>query len=284
MQTPSIYKSSAGYNQLMALYDAVLKNWPVPCETRTVSTRHGDTFVIASGSDSSPALVLLHGSCSNAVSWIGNVKDYSQFFRVYAVDIPGEPGRSAPNRPDWNSPAYAEWMEDLLDGLKIEKAALLGISQGGWTALKFATYRPERVNKLVLIATAGIVPARTSFILRAVLLSMLGKRGAEAINRITFGKEPVAEEAALYMNAIMTHFKPRIGKMNMYSDSELESLTMPVLLLGGELDPIQDNIKNAIRMKKLLSHVETKILPDKGHVLVNVSDIVLPFLNKLQET
>lgn len=54
----------------MALYDAVLAHWPVPYETCRVPTRHGDTFAIASGDKSAPALILLHGAASNAVSWV----------------------------------------------------------------------------------------------------------------------------------------------------------------------------------------------------------------------
>jgi pimeloyl-ACP methyl ester carboxylesterase len=278
MTTPSIYKSEAGYQKIMAIYDSVLERWPVSFEAKTIKTRHGETFLIASGSQTSPTLILLHGSSSNATSWIGNVTEYSKYFRVYAVDIPGEPGRSAPDRPGWETPAYADWMQNLLDGLKIEKAALVGISYGGWVALKFATLHPERVSKLALIATAGIVPAKTSFILRAILLSIFGKRGAEAINRITFGKEPISEEAVSYMNMIMTNFKPRIGNMEMFSDRELKMLTMPVLLLGGKLDAIQNNVKTAERLNSLLPALTVNIFQDKGHVLINTSEIILPFL------
>src|SRR4030066_36331 len=133
MTSESNYKSQAGESEIMALYDAVLARWPVPYETYNLTTRHGRTFVIASGEKSAPPLILLHGAASNAVSWVGEVPEYSACFRVYAVDIPGEPGKSAPNRPAWDGPGYAEWLGGVLDGLQINKTALLGISQGGWT-------------------------------------------------------------------------------------------------------------------------------------------------------
>lgn len=97
--------------------------------------------------------------------WAGDVAAYSRQYRVYAVDLPGEPGKSAPNRPAWDGPAYAEWLEDVLDALKIEKATLLGLSQGGWAALKFAVYQPQRVEKLVLLNPAGIAPDKLSFVI-----------------------------------------------------------------------------------------------------------------------
>ena len=149
--TEPIYKSAAGEAAVMDLYERTLAHWPVPCTTAVLPTRHGDTFVIASGPESAPPVVLLHGASSNALAWIGDVATLSHTLRVYAVDLPGEPGRSSPNRPPWAGPAFSEWMEDVLDGLHIEQAALVGISQGGWTALKFATAQPERVAALVLL-------------------------------------------------------------------------------------------------------------------------------------
>ena len=167
MGTQSIYKSPAGEKAVMALYDNVLADyWPAPYKALNIPTRHGDTFVIANGEESAPALVLLHGAGSNSAIWAGDVAVYSRQHRVYAVDLLGEPGKSASNRPAWDSPAYAEWLEDVFDALKLERAALLGVSQGGWTALKFATYQPERVAKLVLLCPGGIVPDRTSFYIR----------------------------------------------------------------------------------------------------------------------
>ncbi len=238
MTSATIYRSVAGEQEVMALYAKTLAAWPVPCTTAMLPTRHGDTFVIASGPGDAPPVLLLHGAASNALAWIGEIEAYSSRLRVYAVDLPGEPGRSSHNRPAWNGPAYVEWMEDVLLGLGLEKTALVGISLGGWTAMKFATDQPERVAQLVLLAPSGIVPMRTSFLLRAMGLSLLGRRGGEAINRITFGNQPIHPDAVAYMNVIMTHFKPRIGALPEFTDAELARLSMPVLLIAGAQDAL----------------------------------------------
>jgi pimeloyl-ACP methyl ester carboxylesterase len=279
MNTESIYKSPAGKSQIMALYEAVLAHWPVPCETFTLPTRHGETFVIASGESSAPPLVLLHGSASNAVSWVGDIAEYSQHLRTYAVDLPGEPGKSAENRPAWDGPGFAEWLDDVLDGLKIQKTALLGLSQGGWTALRFATIRPERVTRLVLLAPGGVMPTRSSFILKAVFLSMAGRWGAERINRIVLGNQPIHAEAVKFMDAIMTHFKARIGKEYLFSDEELKRLNMPVLLIGGALDALIPMESVILRVQKLVPQVKAEVIPDMGHALINLAEQIIPFLS-----
>jgi pimeloyl-ACP methyl ester carboxylesterase len=274
----ALYKSEAGEREVMALYDRTLERWPVPYETCKVGTRHGETFVIASGDRTAPPLVLLHGTCSNALAWLGDVPGYAGALRVYAVDMPGEPGRSAPERPPWDGPAYVEWLDDLFGGLGIEQTALLGLSQGGWTALKYAVARPERVTALVLLTPGGIVPARLSFVLRAIPLSLMGRPGAEALNRITFGSQPIHPDAVTFMNTIMTHFKPRIGVLPMFSDDELRCLTMPVLLLVGARDALNDSEKMAERMRRLVPAADVRVLPDAGHVLVGLVPSIMPFL------
>ena len=278
MNTKPIYKSPAGKSIIMSFYDAALSRWPVAHETFILPTRHDDTFVIASGEKSAPPLVLLHGSASNAVSWIGDIVEYSQYFRVYAIDLPGEPGKSTENRPAWGGLDFAEWLEDVLDRLKIQKVSLLGISQGGWTALRFATTFPERVTRLVLLVPAGVAPTRSSFILSAVMLSMLGRWGAQRINRMVCGKQPIHPEAVKFMDAIYTHFNTRIEKECLFSDDELKRLNMPTLCVSGAQDVLVNVDAAAKRMQRLVPKLKVVIIPNMGHALINLSEQITPFL------
>ncbi len=128
----SIYKTPVGEQAIMAFYDNTLARWPVPYESRTIPTRHGDTHLIVSGDESAPPVILLHGASANALVWNGDVLDYSQHYRVYALDIPGEPGRSASHYLDWHDATFVEWLTDMLDGLAIPRATLVGASEGHW--------------------------------------------------------------------------------------------------------------------------------------------------------
>jgi pimeloyl-ACP methyl ester carboxylesterase len=80
-------------------------------EQRIVPTRQGNTFVVVSGNPSSRPVVLLHGSGANSAWWMRDATAWAQHHRVYAVDVIGEPGLSAPSRPPLASPAYAEWLD-----------------------------------------------------------------------------------------------------------------------------------------------------------------------------
>jgi pimeloyl-ACP methyl ester carboxylesterase len=282
VNTKSIYKSLAGERAIMYQYEALLARWPVPFTTLDIATRYGATFVAASGNESAPPLVLIHGAGSNSAMWAGEVGEYSCHYRVYAVDLLGEPGKSAPVRPDWNSFAYAEWLADVLDALKVERAILIGLSQGGWTALKFATFRPERVDKLVLLTPGGITRDRISFVFRAIPLSFLGRWGIERINRMVFGPQPVPTEVNEAVIQIMTHFKFRNGLLPIFSDEELRRLTMPTMLLVGQDDALRDARKVAQRMRKFMPLLTTKIIPHAGHALLNTSSHIMPFLTAME--
>ncbi|MBX3082378.1 MAG: alpha/beta fold hydrolase [Anaerolineae bacterium] len=278
MTASTLYKSLAGEQTVMAMYDAALKNWTAPYTTHTVPTRHGDTFVVASGDAHAPSLILLHGAGSNAAVWAGDVRDYAARYRVYAVDLIGEAGKSAPNRPTWESPAFAEWLDDVLHGLGVQQVTLVGISQGAWTALKYAVYAPERVDRLVLLTPGGIVPDRASFLFTALALMMLGNWGIKRMVRALFADQTVPAGVMDIVAQITSQFKPRIGVLPIFTDDELRRLTMPTLLLGGTKDILRDVDKIAARLRGLLPQLTVTMVQGAGHALINTSGCVMEFL------
>ncbi len=170
-----IYKTDEGRALVLRQYRAALDAWPVPSTQTSISTRQGETFVLSSGPDKRPPLILLHGSATNSASWVGDIGTWSQHFRVHAIDLIGEPGLSAPARPPLGSGAYQEWLDDVLDGLGLQQAAVIGLSLGGWVAMDYAIRRPDRVGKLVLISPGGI-GRNQNILLWALPLLLLGAR------------------------------------------------------------------------------------------------------------
>ncbi len=274
----TLYRTPDGAKAVMGIYDHALKNWPVPSETQMIPTRHGDTFVITCGDPSLPALVLLHGAGGNSAIWARDVIDYTKHYRVYAVDLIGEAGKSAPNRPAWDSPAFAEWLEDVLNALKIDRASFVGISQGAWTALKFAVSAPERIDKLALLAPAGIVPDKGTFLLRAIVARIFGKRGVRRFIHDLLGDQTIPEQVIDSVAQTALEFKPRIGVIPIFSDKELRRLTMPVLFIGGTKDIARDAGKIEARLSSLLPGLSVQIITGAGHILLNTSGAATEFL------
>jgi len=87
---------------------------------------------------------------------------------LIAVDLPGH-GRSSKGRGDYSLGAMASTLRDLLDHLGVQRCVLVGHSLGGGVALQFAYQFPQRIERLVLVASGGLGP-ETSPLLRAASL------------------------------------------------------------------------------------------------------------------
>jgi pimeloyl-ACP methyl ester carboxylesterase len=279
VSAPSLYRTEAGERALRAIYDANLAKWPVPRELVAVATRHGATSVLVSGPSGAPPLVLLHAAGANAIVFRHEVARFAARHRVFAVDVIGEPGRSAPVRPPWDGPAYTEWLTDVMDGLGLSLASLLGQSQGGWIALKLATAHPERVDRLVLVAPVGVVRDRASFVLGALLLLLLGRHGRRAIVRRVAAPQRLPAEVLSFMELVQAHVRPRTRPSPIFRDEELRRLEMPVCLIGGAEDALRDCRAIAARLGALLPRFEAHLVPRAGHVLIDFAGLALPFLD-----
>jgi 3-oxoadipate enol-lactonase len=95
-----------------------------------------------------PPLVLLHAGVADHRMWDSLVPLLSQGHRVVRYDLRGFGEAPAPAGGFSASDDLAE----LLDALRIDRAALVGCSNGGRVALQFAIERPERVTELTLIS------------------------------------------------------------------------------------------------------------------------------------
>lgn len=281
----SIWKTAAGGEAVRARYRRFLEFWPQPAEHIRVPTSQGETFVIASGKADGPAVVMLHGSASNAVVWARDAAELGQYARVYAVDMIGEPGLSAENRPPLASGVYAGWLDEVLAGLGVARCALVGISLGGWLALQYATAHPQKVSAIVLLCPGGVGKHR-NVVLWALPLLMLGGWGRRRFARIIGAPEPDAQptpaaKAFMAFNAdIHRDFNPRRERLPGFSDEALRRLSMPVLTILGGRDVFIDSPGTRDRLAANVLHGEVMYLPEAGHFLMGHTGDIDAFLKK----
>ncbi|MFI6909477.1 alpha/beta fold hydrolase [Nonomuraea sp. NPDC050394] len=274
-----IYKSREGGLELLGHYRRILDTWPVPAEHIRVPTREGETFVLASGPQDAPPLVLLHGSGANTSMWRADIATWSRHFRTYAVDLVGEPGLSAPSRPVLGSGAVALWLDDVLEGLQVTGAAFVGTSLGGWTALDYAIRRPERVTRLALMCPGGVGRQKAGWIFKALLARPFRRGGlresAMAVAGLDADKDRQALDAVVLT---FTHFNPRREKLPVFPDDALRGLTMPVLVIVGGRDAMFDSRQSARRIRECVPHAAVTLLPEAGHAIFGQSEPIAEFL------
>jgi pimeloyl-ACP methyl ester carboxylesterase len=279
----SIYKSAEGERAVRERYLEFLKYWPVPSQHLRVPTREGETFIVACGPESAPPLLLFHGSGGNAAMWMGDVAAWSEHFRVYAIDMIGEPGLSAPSRPPMASEAYARWLDEVMHALSLGRASVAGVSLGGWLALDYATRRPERVTSVAVLCPAGVGRQKLGLLLKTTPLRLLGRWGVRKTREIILGRAPANPSPALqafmgFVSLIHENFRTRVVRIPVFSDEALKRLNMPVMAIVGGKDVLLDSGATKRRLERNVPLADVRYIPDAGHLLRGQTAAVLEFL------
>ncbi len=261
------YVSQQAFAAAMAAYDAQLAAWPIPVTRRTIGTSLGETFVIEFGDPAAEALILLHGSASNSATWGFDAPVFASRFHCFAVDLPGETGRSTGVRPPYDGTEYTAWLADVLDALGIDRARFCGLSLGGWATLRFAAALPERIVAAALLAPGGVIAARDTFT-GSVDETLASEEGMRHMAERIFFPQPVppgVPEAFALMHSI---YKTRRDDLPPIPDDELRRVTCPVLLLGGAQDALLDMEATELRLRQLLPRFSSAIDQNAGHALI----------------
>lgn len=166
-------------------------------------------------------LLLLHGNGESGDYFAHQIDEFARFYTVYAVDTRGH-GRSPRGTAPFTISQFADDLLEFMDEQKIEKAHILGFSDGGNIALTFALRHPERVGRLVLnganLDPSGVKPSVQVPIVLGYRLASLFKVPKARAN---------AELLGLMVN------EPRIDP------KKLAALAIPALVIVGSRDMIK---------------------------------------------
>ena len=120
-----------------------------------------------------PPVLLIHGLGGFLETWAYNIGALSRHFTVYAFDMPGH-GLSEGPVSDYTLECCTNRIAvNFMASLGIEHASLIGHSMGGLVCLSVAIHFPKKVDKLVLVDSAGL-NKETPLIYRLATLPVLG--------------------------------------------------------------------------------------------------------------
>ena len=170
-------------------------------------------------------MILLHGNGEDLTYFDHQVKFFSKYRRVIALDTRGH-GKSPRGTAPFTIEQFAIDLLHFMDTLHIQKADILGFSDGGNIALTFALDHPERVSRLILNG-ANLNPRGVKFIVQAPIV--LGYHAAKLL-----GGTSKAEMLGLMVN------EPNI------MPQQLHKLQIPTLVIAGHNDMIKTSHTNLI--------------------------------------
>lgn len=271
MVTASMFKTPEGQAHYFAAYEATLALWSVPLDSFDISTRFGSTHVHVCGPQAAPPLVLLPGQAISSTMWYPNIVALSQKYRVYALDIIGDVGKSVRTEPLLSPADFDSWLGDVFAELDLAQAHVAGLSYGGFLAIRAALSAPERVNKLILLAPASLLRIRLRFYLRLVAFFLPDfVISLESKQKLFLGM--YTPQAVPVMQQMRAAKGFRYDKDYLYlppvcSDTDLQQIKAPTLLLLGEREIIYDVNTALNRATNLIPDIETAVIPNAGHAL-----------------
>lgn len=169
-------------------------------------------------------LILLHGNGESSGYFVNQIDRFANEYRVIAVDTRGHGASPRGNKP-FTLETFADDLKNLLDSLNIEKANILGFSDGGNIAVIFALKYPERVASLVLNG-ANLFPSglKSSFLIPVKVLFAVFSLLSH------FSRRAKRRSELLYLMAKQPNIQPE----------RLSSIRCPVLVIAGTQDVIKE--------------------------------------------
>ncbi|RTL54162.1 MAG: alpha/beta fold hydrolase [Rhodocyclaceae bacterium] len=199
-------------------------------------------------------LVWLHGAGAGANGVDNFIRNFPEFpdFHNLVFDAPRY-GKS--DKPAVNAPLFtfnAHQLAAALDTLGITRANFVGNSLGGATAIKLAATRPDLVDRLILMAPAG--------------LTAPGEPPTDAIKIMVSALQdgPTREKVAAFLNAIV--FDPKLHITEAIIEKRYQA----------SLDPEIQATREGTKIVPSHLHDELKSIKAKSLIIWGREDAVLP--------
>lgn len=207
-------------------------------------------YLIA-GPVNAPHVVFVHGLGGSLTTWSLNMSAFARQFHICALDLVGA-GSSDKPATDYSVPALAAFLARFLDALgpDWQHVSIIGHSLGGAVALAFAANYPQRIERLVLVDSAGLGPEIDRTVLdlihsqpthenlRTELTHFFAQPGM--VQQVLVDQlyqqriQPGAHEALIATSdAVFDNGQQQIDLRN-----TLAELTIPVLVVWGDADAV----------------------------------------------
>lgn len=218
------------------------------------------------GSPGALPLIFLHGGLVSRKMWFLQLHTLAASYRVYALDLPGHGSHQ-------DIPFTFETATDLLHStlrqLDLPPVLLIGISLGGYTALRYARRFPEEVRGLVLAScsdplTQWYLPAEVWLEEWLVRLGML-RRSTPAFARwLRSAYHPAVAEPIIAGGLSWQGYRQAMHALLRYRPLEdVRKLAQPMLFVNGEFD--RSARAGERRYLALAAQAQLVILPGARH-------------------
>ena len=197
-------------------------------------------------------LLLIHGAFSSLHTFDNWTPLLTKHYQVIRLDLPGFGLSDSMQGHDYSIKAMVEFLTKFLDQLGIDQCHMAGSSLGGWLAWEMALRKSKRVNKLVLIASAGFMEemsiplpfkmARTPVLGKVMKYAIKKSVLRKFLNEVFVDQKKVTDELVdRYYDLFTKEGNPEAfyslanGKYQSRTN-KLKNIKAPTLIMWGEED------------------------------------------------
>jgi len=206
--------------------------------------------------------IVLHGWTYSLERW----QEFLELLKKKEIEpiMLNIPGLTSKNNQVWGIEDYVNWLKEIVDKEK-DKVMLIGHSTGGRIAINFVIKYPEKVEKLILIDSAGIYHNELPLALKRIIFKTLAK----------FGK-PLSESSILkdvfyklagesdYKNASPNMKQTMLNLINSDKTLRLEKVRTPTLIFWGKEDKITP-LSDGKLIHSLIKNSKLRIIENARH-------------------
>ncbi|MFF4956359.1 alpha/beta fold hydrolase [Streptomyces sp. NPDC001222] len=267
------YVSDALRERYFSACDAVYALGASAVAQEDVETGFGRTHVYRYGPDdpagaSRTPVVLVHGAGSCSAMWYPNTTALSAGRPVYAIDTPGDPGRSVQREPIHQPERAAQWLDETLAGLGLDRVHLVGSSYGGWLALNQAHRRPARLASVTLLDPGGLEKVGLRFFVW-IFVSLFATFAPKGLRpRLAAWLEQpvlVVPQLRAMIRAGVRAYRIRRPAPLPLSEEELSTIRTPLYLVLGKRSLLVHPARQVERVPRLIRGARAEIVSNTGH-------------------
>jgi 3-oxoadipate enol-lactonase len=220
-------------------------------------------------------VVFINGLTMDVNGWYFQVQEFSKRHRVLRYDCRGQ-GKSDKPDMEYSQPMHAEDLKKLMDKLAIQKAHVVGLSNGGMIAQHFALNFPEKVGALVLVDTCSYIDTLLDSIITLwIKATQIGGSDFRYDVSIPFifsegfikqNKEILAQmkKISLEINPANAVINLAQGSLKHNTNDRLSEIKAPTLIIVGEED-ILIPMKYSILLNERIKGSRLSIIKGSGH-------------------
>jgi pimeloyl-ACP methyl ester carboxylesterase len=237
---------------------------------RLISTSVGRVHVLETvGKGNLPPLVLLHGLSAAGVHFFPLLRHFKQMSRVVVPDLPGHGFSDTPAQLDEAS--MLDGLFEALDQVIDRPSLLCGNSLGGYTAIRYALARPEKVAGLLLASPAGASMGPDELLALRERFRLASHQDALDFADALFARRSRIRH--LYAMGLRRYFAlpqtlavlDSMSLTQLFTPTQLQSLAMPVLLVWGGAERILPATQLQFFQANLPTHARIERPPQWGH-------------------